>query len=108
MDDEGEGKIRYHSISETLKQSLAFVILIPGWIVVLYVLGYKYFLERVQGNVEIAKFFLPQFRPYTGTWGVVLTNDDCPTYLVERGKTDEVFDIKLSLIIVFCNLFDGY
>ena len=76
-----------------LKQSLAFVILIPGWMVVFYVLGYKYFLERVQGNIEIAKFFLQ-------------IDKECPNYLVERGKSDEVFDIQLSLIIVLCNLRD--
>jgi len=75
----------------SLKQSLAFLILIPGWMVVFYVLGYKYFLERVIGNIEIAKFFLH-------------IDKKCPNYLVERGKSDEVFDVKLSLAIVFCNL----
>ena len=74
-----------------LKQSLAFLILIPGWMVVLYLCGYKYILERVQGNIKIAKFFLN-------------IDKECPNYLVERGKNDEVFDIKLSLAIVFCNL----
>ena len=74
-----------------LNHLLAFVILIPGWIVVLYVLGYKYFLERVQGNMEIAKFFLH-------------IDKERPNYLMERGKSDEVFDVKLGLAIMFCNL----
>ena len=77
-----------------LKQSLAFVILIPGWIVVLYVLGYKYFLERIQGNIESSLFLLNS--EYS---------EEYPNHKDKAGPTDQVFDIKLSLAIMLCNFY---
>ena len=77
-----------------LKQSLAFVILIPGWIVVLYVLGYKYFLERIQENIESSLFLLNS--EYS---------EEYPNHKDKTGPTDQVFDIKLSLAIMFCNFY---
>ena len=72
-------------------ESFAILFLAPGWITTLYLLGYEHFLERFYGNIEIAKFFID-------------IDGECPFILLEKGQSDILYDIKLSVAFVIMNI----